>query len=224
MIFMRLKKDRIEKILEKFVEKDIIERDRHKRQTRKRYEIIYNITSKNIEDNLQKLFNIVVQSRRRGLNNNITYEELATSFNPDKFSNLTSWKDAFIYLKDIDQIGQKIANEFLRCTVDVFEVKGEWLKDLHVPLDIHVKKALIKTESIDLEGGKWDGEVTSVINDKPDSNPYKKIGYDDIQSQFKEVAGKYDLPRITFDELWLEHKFFLSDPLLYKESCLSNLI
>jgi len=66
--------------------------------------------------------------------------------------------------------------------------------------------------------------TSTFINLNRDSNPHKRIGYEDIQEAMKDSANKFDLPRIVFDELWLEHKFYISDQFLKNESCLSDLI
>ncbi len=218
---MRLQESVLDDVMRRLVQNEITER--HRREERKRFEMIYGITSDNVEDNLQKLFDISIQNRS-GEPKGESYEEISDRFSPGKFLEFNSWRKAFEYLIGMKNIKQKIVNDYLRKVVYVLLLRDGWIDELDVPLDTHVIKSLIKTGAIELEGKKYNGKTNRVVNTKPGSNPRKRIGYDKIQRSFKESAEKFDQPRIVFDELWLEHKFYISDPLLREKSCLFDLL
>lgn len=107
---------------------------------------------------------------------------------------------------------------------------GVLLNSTAPPLDTHVIKALIKTGAIDLEEDDWDEDLgrdyQRVVNMRPsrDVSPTKRIGYFELQDGFAEATEPHGFPRIVFDELWIEHSRFISNPLLQSLSPLSSLI
>ncbi len=222
---MKLDQDTLNEIAGKFVEAGVTER--HVERERSLYTEVYGIDPDNPEDHIQTLFDISIQNRAWSLSPE-EYRALSDDFEPEEFLSCDSREEAFDTIREIDDLGPKIANELLRKAVHVLRINESWEDNLHVPLDTHVVKALVKTEAIDLEGEDWEEDRNKnpqrVVNMNPDANPTKRIGYAELQDGFAEAASQYDLPRITFDELWLEHSRFISNPLLQSESTLWGLV
>jgi hypothetical protein len=220
---MRLKQDILNEIVSQFVDAEVTER--HVNQEYSLYTNVYRIDEENPE--LQTLFDLAIQNRARSLAP-ADYRSLSGSFDVEAFLSSETRSEAFEKLLRLDDIGPKIVDEFLRKVVHVFGVKSEWEPDLHVPLDTHVVKALVKTGAIELDEEDWETDLNRnyqrVVNMNPDSNPRKKVGYSDLQDGFEEAASQHNLPRIVFDELWVEHSRFISSPLLQSESLLSDLL
>ncbi|WP_241432048.1 hypothetical protein [Haloferax mucosum] len=135
-------------------------------------------------------------------------------------------RDAYELLVEIDDVGPKIANEYLRKVVHAFKFRPSWVPDLCVPLDIHVTKALVDTKCIHENGGSRTGRMTAgkVFNRNHGSTPRERIAADDMQVAFERAAKKQNANRIAFDELWSENKFYLSIPAFRDESCLSSFL
>jgi hypothetical protein len=91
-------------------------------------------------------------------------------------------------------------------------------------LDTNVVQALVKTNAIVLEESERKRDPTQIINTNPDSDPTKLIAYQEVQDIFQTAADDIGFPRIVFDELWLEHREFISDPLFQSESIFADLI
>ncbi|SDZ82217.1 hypothetical protein SAMN04488065_0575 [Haloplanus vescus] len=220
---MRLKQQILEDIVSRFVEAGVT--DRHVNQEYSLYTNVYRIDDE--DPNLQTLFDLAIQNRAQPLSTE-DYRTLSSQFELDEFLDYDTRSEAFDDLIEIENIGPKIVDEFLRKTVHVFGVKSEWESDLCVPLDTNVVQGLVKTGAIDLEDEDWETDLSSnyqnVVNTDPTANPRKKIGYSELQDGFEKAASEYDLPRIVFDELWLEHSRFISNPLLQSESTLSDMI
>lgn len=222
---MQLQQDILDEIATRFVDAGVT--DRHVNQEYSLYTNIYGVDEENPEKDLQLLFDIAIQNRARSLSP-ADYRTLSNRFDPDEFLKCNSRSEAFDELLQIDDIGPKIVNEFLRKAVHVFEVKGEWESDLHIPLDTHVVKALIKTGAINLQGEDWETDLNKnyqrVVNMTPNANPTKKIAHTELQDGFAKAASQHNRSRIVFDELWVEHSRFISNPLLQSESILSDLV
>lgn len=222
---MELDQTRLNSIMTRFIEADVT--GRHQQHNRILYTTIYGIDGD--DPDLQTLFDIAIQNRARALGPS-EYRALSTDFDPAHVIDADSRAEAFASLIDYQGLGPKIVDEFLRKVVHVFGVNEHWIPDLHVPLDTHVIKALIKTGAIDLEGEDWDEDLgrdyQRVVNMRPsrEVSPTKRIGYFELQDGFAEAAEPHGLPRIVFDELWVEHSRFISNPLLQSLSPLSSLI
>lgn len=138
---------------------------------------------------------------------------------------MASHQAGFEALYGTEHVGQKIANEFLRHAVDIFGIRrAEWLDQLDVALDTHVVQALVKTGAIVLEDDEQGRGPNRIINMNPGSDPRKLIAYQDEQDTLQKAAEAAGFPRIVFDELWLEHRAFISDPLLQSESVFEDLV
>ncbi|CCQ33868.1 hypothetical protein HTIA_1744 [Halorhabdus tiamatea SARL4B] len=61
------------------------------------------------------------------------------------------------------------------------------------------------------------------MNLNPESDPDKRIGYQEIQRAMGDAAEQAGFARIVFDELWLENREFIVDSLLQSESIFENL-
>lgn len=222
---MELCPDRFETILDRLVESGVT--DRHRRQEHRLYTDVYGIDGDNPD--LKTLFDIAIQNRARGMTPS-DYAALSKEFEDVEFHEYDSRDEAFADLNGIENLGPKIVDEFLRKVVNVFGVNPQWEDDLHVPLDTHVVKALVKTGAIDLEGEDWDSDLNRNyqrvvnMNPSPECSPTKKVAYHDLQEQFRKAAKQHELPRIVFDELWIEHSHFISNPLLQPNSSVSDLI
>lgn len=200
----------------------IAENDLEERQperTRAEFETVYDITPATAEGNVQKLFEIVIQTRAVTIGER-RYRELADNFDPEKFLAHDSHEHAFHYLLAMDDVGQKISNEFLRQVVHVMGVREDWLNHLHVPLDVHVVQGLVKTGCITGVDSPLDVSVPDVVNTEVSADPHTRIGYRELQNAMDVAADEYDLPRIVFDELWLENRYYLTKTFLQKESFL----
>jgi hypothetical protein len=127
-------------------------------------------------------------------------------------------------LYETEDIGQKIANELLRHAVDLFGINEEWRPELDVALDTNVVQGLVKTGGIELPEAEKGRDAGEIVNMDPNADPTKKISYQAVQEAFEEAARQAgDGPDrgfapIVFDELWLEHRAFISDPLLTDRS------
>lgn len=109
--------------------------------------------------------------------------------------------------------------------VDVFGIhRSEWGDQLDVALDTNVVQALVKTGAILLEESERERDPNQIINTSPDSDPTKLIAYQEVQDEFQTAADDVGFPRIVFDELWLEHREFISNPLIQPESIFADLI
>jgi hypothetical protein len=217
---VHLNQDRLEQVAGRIAAEDID--GRQIERTRAHNRTVYGITPTNARERLQMLFNIVIQARATPLSAS-DYRTVADAFDPDRFLTFDAHADAFAYLTAIDDVGQKIANEFLRQTVDVMKIRPEWTEDLHVPLDIHVVKGFLKTGCIGGGADPQTAEVRDIVNVNIDANPHTLIGYTDLQDALADAAATHGLPRIAFDELWVEHRHFLSDVFLADESFLADL-
>ncbi|WP_233521745.1 MULTISPECIES: hypothetical protein [unclassified Haloferax] len=147
-------------------------------------------------------------------------------FDAGAFRAAETHDEAYKLLTAIDDVGQKIANEYLRKVVHAFEFRDSWVEDLRVPLDTHVTRALIDPKCIHESNGSRTDRTTvaAVFNPNSGSNPSTRIAVDDMQAAFKRVAETQGTDRIAFDELWSEHKFFLSIPEFRDKSCLSEFL
>lgn len=230
----KLNKDVLKSIIRKFEEEDIVRENssRHKEQAYHHHNTVFNLTKDNIkeEENIQLLFDAVITRRAQSLRTNDedkrdddprpTYKGLSEDFEPERVKNASEAQEVIKYLEedDLDQIGQKIANEFLRVYIHVFEAE-DWIEDLDVPLDTHVLQALARTGALEREG--YDHQDTGrMVNINRYSGTNTRISYSQLQDAFKEADPDY--PGIIFDELWLENKEFLSsrNEALQRESCL----
>lgn len=220
-----VKQDTLNEIAGKFVDAGVTER--HVERERSLYTDVYGIDPDNPEDDIQTLFDISIQNRAWSLSPS-EYHALSDDFDPGKFLNYNSRTEVFNNIRAIDDLGPKVANELLRKAVHVLRINENWENDLHVPLDTHVVKALVKTEAIDLGGEDWEEDCNKnpqrVVNMDPDADPSKRVGYTELQDGFDKAASQLDLPRITFDELWVEHSRFIANPLLQSESTLWELV
>lgn len=212
---MELRPSRIEGIGRRIVDRDLL--DRHLEQTRQLYATIYGITPGNARENLDIIFKRVIQERANPLQRE-EYHELLDNISPQNVVTLNTHQDAFEELCSQKHIGQKIANEFLRQIAHVFELREGWISELAVPLDTHVVQMLVKTDAISLTDEERDRRPGQIINMAPTSNPHKRIGYQEVQNGFQQAGEQIGVPRIVFDELWLEHRSFLQNPLLQAES------
>lgn len=222
---MHLRQEILENILSRFVDAGVTER--HRRQSNHLYTSVYGIDED--DPDIQLLFDIAIQNRARSLSPE-EYRRVSSRFDPNELLNCTAHEDAVQYLLEIDDVGPKIVDEFLRKAVHVMGVKPEWESELRVPLDTHVIKALVKTGAIDLDDRDWDDDLNRsyqrVVNSTSsrEVSPRTRIGYFEFQDSFAEVSERYNLPRIVFDELWIEHSRFISNPLLQSKSVLFDLI
>ena len=146
---MELNPSRVEDLGQCLVEEDLL--NRHRAQTRQLYETIYGVTPENAEENIDLVFRRVIQERANPLSQE-SYHGILDAIDLEEIIHKESRDEAFNALINSDQIAQKIANEFLRQAVDVFEIRPEWQSDLEVALDTHVVQALVKTGAIQLDG------------------------------------------------------------------------
>lgn len=212
---MRLVQHRIDVLADRLVERGLT--DRRRRHSREVFETVYDITRDNAIDRLEILFRMIIQARSSPLTDE-EYDTIIDEISPQDVMEMGSHHEAFDSLRSQKHIGQKIANEFLRHTVDVFGIKPEWRDNLEVALDTHVVQALVKTGGIDMEGSEKKRPANGIINMNPDSTPRKLIGYQDAQDGLMTASEEAGMHRIDFDELWIEHRYFMSDPLLQSES------
>ncbi|WP_148415901.1 hypothetical protein [Haloferax sp. KTX1] len=198
---------------------------RHVHYTRQKYETIYEITPETIEGDLDRVFAITVR-QRAGSIGTTRLTAAQKQFDTDAFRAADTHDEAYELLTSIDDVGRKIANEYLRKVVHAFEFRDSWVADLRVPLDIHVTSALADTKCIhESDGSRTDRTaVSKVFNPTSGSNPSTRIAVDDMQAAFKRVAETQGTDRIAFDELWSEHKFYLSIPAFREESCLKTFL
>ncbi|CQR50912.1 hypothetical protein [Haloferax massiliensis] len=197
---------------------------RHVHFTRQKYETIYEITPETIAGDLDTVFSITIR-QRAGPQSIEQVETAREAFSADTLRSLDPHADAYEYLTDIEGVGPKIANEYLRKVVHAFGFKETWCADLYVPLDQHVVAALVET------GCLLDGEVrpektkpSALLNLNPESNPRTRLSASALQAAFKRVAEAQGTERIAFDELWSEHKFFLSISEFRERSSVSELL
>lgn len=224
MVKARLNDDILSEILEEFEEKKIIreEGSRHKEQAYYRHNTVFSLNRENIKQkkNIQLLFDLVITRRARSIGEE-GYENLTNEFTPKRIKESSELNDAIEYLEGLDDIGQKITNEFLRVYVHVFEAK-DWVEELDVPLDTHVLQALVKTGVLEREGYNYQ-DTARMVNKDRHSGAYSRISYSQLQDAFKNADPNY--PGIIFDELWLENSVFLSsqNKALKERSCLFNM-
>ncbi|MCO8268106.1 hypothetical protein NKF06_16320 [Haloferax sp. AB510] len=198
---------------------------RHAHFTRQKYETIYGITPETIDSDLNRVFAITVR-QRSGTIGNTRLTAAQKRFDADEFCAAETHGEAYKLLTAIDDVGRKIANEYLRKVVHAFEFRDSWVEDLFVPLDTHVTRALVDTKCIhESDGSRTDRTtVGAVFNPNSGSNPSTRIAVDDMQAAFRRVAEAQGTERIAFDELWSENKFHLSIPEFREESCLKTFL
>jgi len=203
---------------------------RHRRRTRCEYETIFGIeVPGDGREHLDLIFRRVVQARSRPLTDE-RYRELADQELLQEAVDRDSHSDAFRLLYETDDIGQKVANELLRHAVDLFEINAEWQPHLDVALDTNVVKTLVETGGIELADEERDRSAGGIVNMNPDADPGKLVAYQAVQDGFETAVGEceseceLELHPIVFDELWLEHREFISDPLLQGRSILSEFL
>lgn len=221
---MRIDESRVYELADCIVDAGI--ENRQRRRTRQEYETIFGITP-TVEsgwENLELIFKRVIQARANPLNRE-QYLNLLERVSPPDIINADTHQAAFDALYTERQIGQKITNEFLRHVVDIFGIhRSEWGPQLDVALDTHIVQALVKTGAIVLDDSERDRGPNQIINMNPDSNPRKLIAYQELQDVLQKAAADVGVPRIVFDELWIEHREFINDPLLQPKSQFSDLI
>ncbi|ELZ83574.1 hypothetical protein C454_04652 [Haloferax gibbonsii ATCC 33959] len=194
---------------------------RHVHYTRQKYETIYGITPETIANHLGTIFSITIR-QRAGPQSIEQVETSRSAFDAETFQSLDSHADAYEYLTDIEGVGPKIANEYLRKVVHAFGFKQAWCGDLYVPLDQHVVAALVETGCIHDDGVRPEKtKPSALLNLNPESTPRTRLSASSLQAAFKRVAETQGTDRIAFDELWSENKFFLSIPEFREESCVS---
>jgi hypothetical protein len=218
---MHLDRDRILRLAEILDEEDVI--DRHQRETRSEFEIVYSVSRPPSTEDLETVFKRVIQARSQPLSRE-QYETLETNIDPNSVLSLDSRDEAFRRLFDQKHIGQKIANEFLRIAVDVLGENPDWRDGLHVAIDTNIVQALVKTGGIRLDSSESDRPAGRIVNMDPDADPHKLIGYSGVQDAFQNAAAHICHPRIVFDELWTEHRSFIADPLLRSQSIFADLL
>ncbi|RDZ43736.1 hypothetical protein C5B86_11935 [Haloferax sp. Atlit-19N] len=197
---------------------------RHAHFTRQKYETIYGITPKTIDDKLETVFSITIR-QRAGPQSIEQVETSRSAFDAETFQSLESHADAYDYLTDIEGVGPKIANEYLRKVVHAFGFKQAWCVDLYVPLDQHVVAALVETGCIHDDGARPEKTTPgALLNLNPESTPRTRLSASALQAAFRRVAETQGTDRIAFDELWSENKFFLSIPEFRKKSCVKGLL
>lgn len=237
----KLNEDVLRKILKKFEEEGVVRENssRHKEQAYHHHKTVFNLNKENIKekDNIQLLFDIVITRRARALRSNNedqreddsrpTYKDLSDAFDYKKIIEASGRNEAFDYLvKRLlnvpNQINQKIANEFLRVYIHVFEAE-DWVDELDVPLDTHVLQALVRTGALERSGYDYQ-DTGRMVNTNTDSGTRTRISYSDLQEAFKNADPNY--PGIVFDELWLENSIFLSsqNKALQRKSSLYDII
>ena len=217
---MQIEQERVNQLASLIADNDIT--GRHPERSRAQFRIVYGITPENVQDNLQKLFNIVIQARPSTIGED-RYRRLANRFEPQTVLDHNTHSQAFEYLLNLDDVAQKIANEFLRQVVDVMQLREDWLEELHVPLDIHVVSALVKSGCISGVDPQ-DIEVNKILNANVSARTRTRISYQELQTAMKQAAEKQNLPRIVFDELWLEHRHIVTNLFLREESFLADML
>lgn len=218
---MELKTTRVKRLAERIESEGIT--NRHRTETRQQFETVYDISQDPTDDEIETTFRLAIQARSQPLDRT-QYETLLDNVDPVGVLNRPDRQAAFDELVDQKHIGQKVANEFLRIAVDVLGVNQDWRDDLHVALDTNVIQTLVKTGAISLDESERDRGPGRIVNMDPESSPTKLIGYGEIQSAFEEAADEIDEPRIVFDELWTEHRSFISDPLLRHQSVFADML
>lgn len=194
---------------------------RHRTQTRQEFDIVYGIQPVPDHEEIETVFRIAIQARAQPLNRS-EYQTLLEDLDPVGILEKQSRQEAFKTMLKQKHIGQKVANEFLRIAVDVLTLNPDWRDDLHVALDTNVVQALVKTGAITLPETERDRGASEIVNMNPESTPTKLVGYSEVQEAFAKGAATIDEPRIVFDELWTEHRSFISDPLLRDQSVFSE--
>lgn len=216
---MKLNYDQVKQLGKRLDNEGLLNRQRVR--TRQEYETIYGVTPENARNNLDLIFKRVIQARANPLSKK-EYDAILDTVNPASIVEMDSREATFHELIGTDQIAQKIANEFLRQVVDVFEIRSEWRPDLEVALDTHVIQALVKTGAIQLNHP--DRSAHKIVNMNPESDPYKRVSYTAVQDAFRDTAAELDFNPIVFDELWVEHRHFISDDLLQEKSVFSDFL
>lgn len=217
---MELDTERLETVAERIAEAGLA--DRRRRMSRHEFSDLHGITPENVAEHERTIVAVIIQARPRGVADE-EYETLADKVMAADVTSAPDHETAFEQLLEIDMVGQKIANELLRHLVDVFELPGteEWREDLHVALDRHVLAALSKTGALRIPD---DRTPERAVNLDPEASPRKLISYDEVQTAMGEAASAAGLARIELDELWIQNREFLSDPLLREESELLELV
>ncbi|MBV0903496.1 hypothetical protein [Haloarcula salina] len=221
---MHLDEQRINDLAHRIADEKI--GDRHRKRTQQEYETIFRIktTRDSGHENLDLIFKRIIQARATPLNRD-QYQEILEQTSPGEIIDKGTHQAAFDTLYTERHIGQKIANEFLRHVVDVFGIRrSDWGGQLDVALDTNVIQALVKTGAIVLEESERNRGTGQIINTNPNSDPTKLIPYKKVQDEFQQAANDAGFHRIVFDELWLEHREFISDPLLQSESVFFDFI
>ena len=220
---MELNKNRIRKLGQRIAEKELT--DRHRERTRAEYRRIFDVetTSESGQGNLDLIFARVIQARATPLSD-ARYRDLAEQKLLQEVIQQDTHAEAFELLYGTDDIGQKIANEMLRHLVDLFGINDEWRKDLDVALDTNVIQALVKTGAIELSDEEQGRDPARIVNTDPEADPNKLVSYQAVQESFNEAAAEYEFDPIVFDELWLEHREFINDPLLRDRSAFTDLL
>lgn len=221
---MHIDKERMYAIAHRIADRDLAQRQRTR--TRQEYETIFDVepTPRNGREHLDLIFARVIQARATPLSAE-EYQNVSEQVSLADIVNKSTHQDAFDALRAEQHIGQKIANEILRHVVDIFGIRrDEWGEDLHVALDTHIVQALRKTGAIVLEDSEQNRDPDRIINMDPNSDPRKLIAYQDVQQMFRDAASDAGFAPIVFDELWIEHREFISDPLLQNRSKFYDLI
>jgi hypothetical protein len=218
---MHLRPGRVRELAEYLDEAGLT--NRHRTETRQQYETVYGISPSPTQTQIETVFARTIQARSQPLSKE-QYEVILDRVAPSDVLAADSRQEAFDHLYEVPQIGQKIANEFLRVAVDVLEVDTDWDEPLHVALDTNVVQALTETGAIELPPSEADRPANRIVNMAPESTPRKLIGYSVVQEAFVDAAARVDEPRIVFDELWTEHRAFISDPLLRSQSVFSDFL
>lgn len=190
-------------------------------RTQAEFEHVYDISPDTAAGHVDDLFAIVIQQRAQQLSDE-RYANLVESFEAATLLSRATQADAFAYLTSMADIGQKIANEFLRYIGSVYEIRPEWEAELEVPLDTHVVQALVKLGCI--READPDAGTQSIINPDPAGGTRTRIAYTQLQTAMADAAASVGESAIMFDELWLEHRHYLSDPLFRDESPLADLM
>ncbi|WP_136689165.1 hypothetical protein [Halorhabdus amylolytica] len=221
---MYLNEDRVQTLADRIAEHDLTKR--HRQSTQNTYETVFGIetTPEAGREHLDLIFKRVIQARATPLSRD-QYRDVVDSVSPENIIEQDTHQEAYDTLRSHQHIAQKIANEFLRQVVDVFGIRRtEWHDQLDVALDTNVVQALVKMGAIVLDDTERERGPAQIVNMHPESEPYKRIGYQEVQLAMGEAAEQAGFPRIVFDELWLEHREFIADPLLQSESKFDDLI
>lgn len=220
---MELNQARINELGRRLKREDLL--NRHRERTREEYRTIFGTktTPESGREHLDLIFSRVIQARANPLSET-RYRELADANVLSEALEQDTHEEAFSVLYETEDIGQKIANELLRHVVDLFGVNDEWRSELDVALDTNVVQAFVKTGGIELPEEELGRDASDVVNMNPTATPRKKISYQAVQDAFNEAATSQGFAPIVFDELWLEHREFIADPLLHDRSVFGDFL